>query len=358
MADEKEDQNYYFSRFLNFAGWIFSLTLDPSDMISLYKAKKLLKISPFIHDNITAYLSENNAANAIFLAVNLAIVAYQYIYATWFLYLVTSVSGIKKLFKVIFQNPILGIFFYFSFYFRLIGETDKEKFNMVAKAFDLPMHEDFIGSQFLGESIDKIATTLSGEKVYGYKLVLKNLVHKVFSEQIIAAKIEGLPIKIEQVIEYTVRNEDRIIREIDNTPVYISSRTIETQRDLDEFQEYVTKNRREIEKQVKKEVGKKKQSRKLRLQQMVEKKTPEGDVICLDVCKPRIKTAMGCYCEGDCGSTLFIAGSSWCYVDPAKCKKSRYLEKYLGKTYDRCDEKNVSVPKCFTGLRYKDCQIK
>jgi hypothetical protein len=357
MAEEK-DQNYQFSRFLNFAGWIFSLVLDPNDMISLYQAKKLLKISPFIYNNVTSYLSDNNAANAIFLAVNLAVVAYEYIYATWFLYLVTTVSGIKKLYRVIFQNPILGIFFYFSFYFRLLGETDKEKFDRVARAFDLPIHEDFLGSKFLGDSIDKISMLLSDSEIHGYKIVLKNLVRKVFSEQVVASKIEGLSIKIDQVLGYTVKNEDKIMREIQNAAVYINSRTIETQRDLDEFSEYVTVNRRDIEREIKEQIGKKKSHRKLRLQQMVEQKTPEGDVICLDVCKPRVETAMGCYCEGDCGTTMFIGGSSWCYVDPEKCKKGKYLEKYMGKTFDRCDGRNVTLPKCFTGLRYKDCQIK
>lgn len=353
-----EDQNYYFSRFLNFAGWIFSTVLDPNDMISLYDAKKLLKTSPFIYNNVTAYLSENNAVNAIFLAVNLAVVAYQYVYATWFMYLITSVSGIKKLYKVILQNPILGIFFYFSFYFRLVGETDKEKFNNVAKFFDLNIHEDFLGSKFIGESMDSIAVKLTGDKVHGYKLVTKNLVHKVFSEQIVAAMTEGIPLTISQVLAYTVRKEDAKIREIQNAAVYIDNRDIETQRDLDEFSEYVTKNKREIQKQVKEEIGNRKRARKLRLQQIVEKRTPEGDVICLDTCKPRIETAMGCYCEGDCGPTIFLAGSSWCYVDPNKCKKGKYLEKYMGNAYDRCNEKNVTTPKCFTGLKYKDCQIK
>lgn len=353
-----DDQNYYFSRFLNFAGWIFSKVLDPADMISLYGAKKLLKISPFIYNNVTAYLTENNAANAIFISVNLAIVAYQYIYATWFMYLVTSNSGIKKLYKVILQNPILGIFFYFSFYFRLLGETDKEKFNSVTKFFDLDMHDDFLGSKFIGDSMDKISVKLSGDNVYGYKLVAKKIIHKVFSEQIIASMTEGIPLKISQILEHVIRKEDNELRKIKIAAVYINKRTVETQRDLDEFSDFVTENRRDIERQIKEDVGKRKTARKLKLQKIVEKKTPDGDVICLDVCKPRVKTAMGCYCEGECGPTMFLAGSSWCYVDPTKCKKGKYLEKYMGKTYDRCDDKNVTTPKCFTGLRYKDCQIK
>ena len=358
MSEEKQDQNYQFSKFLNLAGWIFSTVLDPNDMISLYGAKKILKSSAFIYNNVTAYLSENNAANAIFLSVNLAVVAYQYIYATWFMYLISSMSGIKKLYKVILQNPILGIFFYFSFYFRLIGETDKQKFNEVAKFFDLDIHQNFLGSKFIGESMDKIAIKLTGEPVHGYKLVAKSLIHKVFSEQVVASLTEGIPLKISNLINNTVDKEDKHFRKIKNAAVYISNRTLETQRDFDEFSDFVTKNRKDIEKQVKEEVGSRKRIKKLRLQQIIEKKTEEGEVICLDTCKPRIETAMGCYCEGDCGPTIFLSGSSWCYVDPNKCKRGKYLDKYMGKPYDRCNEKKLTTPKCFTGLKYKDCKIK
>jgi len=356
MSDEKEIQNYHFSRFLNFAGWIFATLLDPADMITLHQCKKLLHISPFIHKNVTMYLSENNAVNAIFLAINLATVAYQYVYASFFMLFISSFSGIKKLYKIILQNPILGIFFYLSFYFRLIGESDKEKFNEVAKFFSLNMHEDFIGAKFLGDSMDKIAIKLTGEQVHGYKSVTKHIIHKIFSEQILANMVEGLPLKIYNLIETTVRTSEPDLQKITHPAVYIDNRTIETQRDLDEFSEYVTKHRREIERQIKKKV--KKRDRKLHLQQILEKKTPEGDVICLDPCKPRVETAMGCYCESDCGPTMFLSGQSWCYVDPAKCKKGRYLDKYMGNPYDRCDAKNVTAPKCFTGLGYKDCQIK
>ena len=354
-----EDQNYYFSRFLNFAGWIFSNTLDKSDMISLYGAKKLLKVSPFIYKNMTAYLSENNAANAIFLAINLAVVAYQYIYSSWFLYLITTFSGIKKLYKVILQNPILGIFFYFSFYFKLLGETDKEKFNKVALAFNLPIHEDFIGSTFLSQSMTNISEKLSGEDVTGYKKKKKKTAHKIISEQIVSAKIEGLPMTIGKLLHHVVTKENDTLQEIKNPAVYVDSRTIETQRDFDEFAEFVTTHKREIQKQIKKEVGSKnKRAKKLRLQQIVEKKNPDGDVVCLDMCEPRLETAVGCYCEGECGPTIFLAGASWCYVDPNKCKRGKYLPKHLGKAWDRCDPTKVTTPKCFTGMHYSDCQVK
>jgi hypothetical protein len=87
-------------------------------------------------------------------------------------------------------------------------------------------------------------------------------------------------------------------------------------------------------------------------------KDPEGNVICLDQCKNRVKTEMGCYCESDCGPTTFLGGKNWCWVDKEKCKKGKYLNQALsGKAYDRCNPKMVDPKKkCFTGLKYTDCQ--
>ena len=358
-----EDQNKIFSKFLNMTDWIFSKALDPNDKLSLYGAKKLLKISPFVYDNVTAHFSEKNAVNALFIAVNLANVLYQYTYATWFMYLSTTVSGIKKLYKVILQNPILGIFFYFSFYFRMIGETDKQKFNKIAEFFNLPIHEDLTSKKFIGEFMNNISQKLTGEQVTGYTVETKKLIHKIFSENVITAITEGLPITIYNILEYLVKDKgnNKIIMDIKYAAVYIDKRTVETQRDLDEFSDFVTQNRDDIEKQIKKEIGgrkgRKKRLANLRLQQVVERKTAEGDVMCLDDCKSRVKTRSGCYCEGDCGSTMFLGGKSWCYVDQNKCKAKK-LSKHFGRTYDFCDSKKISNPKCFTGFKYKDCIVK
>jgi hypothetical protein len=360
----EENQNKIFSKFLNITDWIFSNALDVNDKISLYEAQKLLKFSPFVYDNVTAYFSEKNAANSLFIAVNLAQVVYQYLFASWFMYLTTSVSGIKKLYKVIFQNPILGIFFYFSFYYRMIGETDKNKFNKIAEFFNLPKHEDLGSKKFIEKFTNEVSKKLTDTiSVNEYEVTAKELIHKVFSENAIAASIESSPIKIYNILEYLLKEKEnnKILMDIEYAAVYIDKRTVETQRDLDEFSDFVTTNRDSIEKQIKKEIGSRKGGKKrianLRLEQIVEKKTDEGEPLCLDKCKSRVKTVSGCYCEGDCGSTTFLGGKSWCYVDPNKCKR-KYLNKYLGRTYDFCDNKKLSSPKCFTGLKYKNCVVK
>jgi hypothetical protein len=69
-------------------------------------------------------------------------------------------------------------------------------------------------------------------------------------------------------------------------------------------------------------------------------KAPDGNVICLNKYENRVKTQMGCYC----------------WVDPEKCKKGKYLDIYKGYAYDKCDNKNVTK-KCFTCKTYTDCEI-
>jgi hypothetical protein len=343
------DQNYLFSRFLNFAGWLFSIALDEKDALSLYGAKKLLRSSSIIHKSSTKYLSEDNASTAIFIAVNLANIAYQYIYATWFMYLTTSISGIKKLYKVILENPILGLFFYLSFYFRLLGETDINKFNLVASSFGLESHENFTGSKAISSSIHKIAKKLSGGNVSGYEKVVATLVHKIVSEKIIAKNVESLP----HFLSSAITKKSNVSKKIADSPIYVTKRNIETQRDLDEFQDYVIRNAKAIRREIKRSRSRKKSDRSKLIREKVEKRDENGNVICLDKCTERARTKSGCYCEGECGSVL--GGKSWCYVDPEKCKKGKYLRKYFGRSYDYCDKERTRAL-CFTGYRYRSCK--
>lgn len=347
--------NDKFSRFFKFANWLFSKALEPEDMISLYTSKKILRSSPFVFQSLTKYLSEDNAAKALFVAINLANVLYQNCYASWFLYLITSVSGIRKLFSMVLKNQLLGIFFYLSFYFRLLGETDSSKFNMVASALNLPLHQDFVGGVFLTAFLQRISGLISGENPTCYEQLFYSLVKKLVSEKLLAAGVEKAPNLLAKVL--TLAAESDTLKEnvsAKAAAVHVAEADVETQSDLDEFLEYVTLNKKDILRQIRGSARKDKHRRKLQLQQIVEKRGKDGEVVCLDSCQSRTKTKVGCYCDGDCGPTLFLGGKPWCFVDPAKCKKGKYLPRYMGRAYDLCD-KNKSSPVCFTGLDYKDC---
>jgi hypothetical protein len=354
--------NYKFSRFFEFAGWLFSKTLSPSDKISLHTTKKLLRASPFVYQSLTEFLSEDVAAKALFIAINLATVVYQYGFASWFMYLLTSMSGLRKLFSVVLQNPMLGVFFYLSFYFRLISETDSAKFNMMAEALHLPMHEDFVGSLFLTTLLTNVASLVSNESVSGYEGVVQKLIRKLISEQVLAPGVERLPSLLNSLLTRAAQNPDlKLGLSVGDksTAVYVEERNEESQSDLEEFREFVSTNRKAIEERIRTKNKSKKRAGKLQLQKVLEKRDSEGQVICLDTCKKQTKTKVGCYCDGECGPTFLLGKESWCFVDPSKCKKAKYLPRYMGRTYDKCDVKNVGStlkPMCFTGFEYKECE--
>lgn len=356
--------NDKFLRFFEFAGWLFSKTLSPNDKISLHTIKKLLRASPFVYQSLTEYLSEDVAAKALFLAINLATVVYQYGVASWFMYLLTSMSGLRKLFSVVLQNPMLGVFFYLSFYFRLVSETDSAKFNTMAEALHLPLHEDFVGSLFLTTLLTNVASLVSGESVSGYEGVVQKLIRKLISEQVLAPGVENLPSLLNSLLTRAAKNPDLelgLTRNNSATAVYVEGRNEESQSDLAEFREFVTTNRKAIEQEVRSKNKSKNRAGKLQLQKVLEKRDSDGQVICLDTCKKQTKTKVGCYCESECGPTFLLGKESWCFVDPAKCKKAKYLPRYMGRTYDKCDVQDVPLtlkPMCFTGFQYKECESK
>ena len=349
-------QEYIWSTSINLASRIFNIVLDPDDMLTLYGAKKILKLSPYIESTITAHVSENTGASLIFMSVNLATVAYKCLYATWFMKILTSVSGLKKLYKTIIQNPMLGVFFYLSFYFRFIVDTDKARFNIIANGLNIPVHGYFTENTFLQTTMTDLSKQLAGDDFIKYKPVIKFLSTHMISQ--LANQVERAPTNIGKILEYIVQKEAVKFQEIKDPAVYIKPENIETQRDLDEFNDFIVKNKSEIIKHVKSVVGgKNKYRKKMMLQTIVGKRSADGETMCLDKCKERVKTVSGCFCDGECGTTTFLGGTSWCYVDPEKCKHGKHLQKFMGKTYSQCYPKDTK-PTCFTGLKYEECKIK
>ena len=114
------------------------------DLISLSTAKNILHSTEFMHKGLTSYMNEINAARMVQLSMNLAVIAWQWIFAptsTWFSYYMTSPSGLKKVYQCIFTNPLYGLLFYGTFYLKLInGTSDEKKFDQVVKILGLPTH--------------------------------------------------------------------------------------------------------------------------------------------------------------------------------------------------------------------------
>lgn len=349
----KQKQNRLFEGIATYANQVFTTLLDKDDMITIYGVKKLLRSSGFIKANATAYLNEHNASIALFIAINMGVVTYQYAYASWFLYLVTTISGIKKLYHVIFKNPIMGIFFFASFYFKVLeGTADEQKFNAIATSLKLPKHKDFTGQKFITSVVNEIPD-LIGFKVSGFRKTAKKTMRTV-AGIVISGQVENIGVNLNNTMFETAISTPEI-SEVNHAAIYITPHDIFEESDLQEYSEFVEKNIKQINKAVKDKVGgKNKHQRKMELQQVIERRTETGEVICLNQCKKRVKTRMGCYCEGDCGKTFMVGKQSWCYVDPTKCKRGKALPKYNGYSWDRCDTAKLSK-NCWTGVRWKEC---
>jgi len=345
--------DYRVKNIANFAHRIFGILLDKDDIFSLKNAESLLKSYRFVYDNTTAYFSEITASALIYIAVNLGNLVYQYAYASWVLYFLTSKSGLKKLYKVVFQNPILGIFFFSSFYFRLLtGTADEENFNRIVKTFKLPKHADFAGQKFLTSLVNNIPEKLLGQDISGYKLATKQVLKSVLGI-LIAAQVEETPVKLERVLSTSILISDKV-KSISKSAVYVAENDIFKADELRKYEDAVLQNKNKIKREIGGRGGKRR--RKWKLQQIIEKRTDTGEVICLDDCKDRTKTRAGCYCESDCGKSFVFGGKSWCYVDPAKCKRGRYLPKnFWGRSFDYCDESKPKTKNCYTGVRWMDC---
>lgn len=335
-----------FSRLVRLTNWFFNKLLAPEDKVSLHTCKRLLHSSPALHRSLTLTLSEKAAAELLFITINLANVWYQYVYASWFSVLLTSSSGLKKLFSVIIQDPVLGIFFYLSFYFRLLQESDVKKFDAVANALNLPAHADFTGRA--------LTATMVLSLIPGVRDVslLNKLLQKVILEQVVARTVESVPSFLTAVFQ-----QPELAPTLKQGLAVTVGNSLFDEYSVQEFKAFLKTNATAIRQQVKKDYRNSKRMRKLRLQQLLEQYDAKGNVKCITPCKTQVKTQTGCFCEGGCGATLKWGKKTWCFVDPAKCKRGKHLPHFMGRAYDFCDNSNkTTVPKCYTGARYMNCK--
>lgn len=331
----------------------------PEDIISMSTAKKVLHSTPFMYRGLTAYLSESNAVRMVQLTMNLAVIAWQWVFAptsTWFSYYTSSPSGLKKIYQCIFTNPLYGLLFYGTFYLKLLGGTsDEKKFDQVAKALGLPKHADVGVDKTFSKIIDYVPVWITGDEITGYRTAAKDLLKKIAS----GATAFVSQTAIATILIGSLKQANPQISRISDPAVYIDSRDRFDfdDTDIQEQIQFLKKENTNIKKYVKKHVNPKKKKLKKRMfMEIAQVKAPAGHVICLNKCAHRVKTQMGCYCEGDCGRTTFLGGKKWCWVDPEKCKKGKYLDTFKGYAYDFCDNKKLSKKKnCFTGKSYTDC---
>lgn len=358
LTSQNRRARWYFKYFNK----IVEQLVSPEDMITMYYADKILHSTPFLYKSLTRYMNDSNAARMIQLTMNLAVITWQWAFSwtsTWFMYFVTSLSGLKKIYECVFVNPIYGLLYFGTFYIKLIGGTsDVDKFNKIAKALHLPKHSDMGASTTFSKIVNNVPETILGYSYSGYSIQVKGLL-KSIAANIVAAPSQLI---LHKVLITSLKETNSNISKISDPAVYISDRDKFDFDDIDIQAQlsFIKKENINIKKYIKKYINpKKKQLKKQKFMEIVQVKAPEGHVICLDKCKNRVKTKMGCYCEGDCGKTTFLNKKSWCWVDPSKCKKGKYLDTVKGRAYDYCDKKYVTKSKkCFNGNKYTDCITK
>jgi len=342
-------------RAMKVATWAFDNALYSEDIISYHTCQKIVSKLIYFSD-ISSSLSEKSLARILYLICNTAMILYQYCLASWFLLFMTP-GGFNIIKKLIYSNPIFAMFFYLSFYFRLLIESDIQKFNYISKKLGLPEHQEYklynviTKNEYIYKFINSVSyhfgidtdTNILGE----ISRSIESIAISVF-----AVQVQNLPTSFNKLFQ--VASEKIVIDDLPGINA-IEITNIELKAEIQFWAEETYENIEKHKKQIKKERLKTKRQRKLKLQKSVERKTDKGEILCLDDCKERVKTSRGCYCESDCGSLLGMR-KNWCYVDPKKCKKGKYLKKFLGKSYDTCDPLKVSSkPVCHTGFKYRNC---
>ena len=329
---------------VNRARALFRVLLDRRDMLSIGTAKRIAERLGF---------PRLPTAALIYMAANLGVLTYQYAYATWFMYLLTRVRGLSKLYRVVFRNPLLGLFFFASFYVKVLeGTRDERRFNAMASSLGLPVHADFVGQRFLTSLSMELPRRLVGGNLDPFLLSHLQQVLRTVAGIVLSQQVERLGETLRTAL--VGQRAAPIVVETAERGIRLESQDVLSQEELEEYGKFLERNRRKIEKRVKRRVGKNKRRVKREIQRIVEKRT-EGGVRCLSGCKGRVKTSAGCYCESDCGSSFLGGGRSWCYVDPTRCKNGKYLRKHREKSWDHCDTTRTTSPLCWSGARWLQC---
>ena len=334
--------------------------LDASDLCSYNFAKKILHSSSFIYNNITNYMHDTNAIRMIQLCINLATFTLQFFpflpTSQYYMYYSTNISGLKKIYQCIFTNPLYGLLFFSTFYIKLLqGTRDEIVFNQIATFLNLPTHADLGTKETIENIINYIPEFITGDELSGYKTVLKSLLLVIA----VNVSIKSLDVTFSNLLLESIKQINPKISSMSKMAVYIEDRDkiLFDDSEIKEHIQQIKKKSSNIKKFIKSKVNPKhKKDKNKLLEEILELKEQSGNTICLDKCEQKIKTKSGCYCDSPCGTTTFLGGKKWCWVDKDKCKKGKFLEKIGDYTYDTCDNEDISkTKKCFTGTKYTDC---
>ena len=215
IVDLTEQSSSYYKYINKVAG----VLLSPDDILSISSCRKILYANPLLHNILTFNMTEANAVKMIQLTSTCASIYYQYIFpATWFHYFMSTFSGIKKIYHFIFENPVYGILFYCTFYFKILDTYDKEKFNQVASVLYLPNHEDAMSRHFLDAIVDNSSRYM--EVSIEYKEQAETLMRKIASSILYTAG----KMTIDKIFVQVLEQSTQVIESIKQPAIYILDR--------------------------------------------------------------------------------------------------------------------------------------
>jgi hypothetical protein len=298
------------------------MLLSKDDLISFSSAKKAVNskwMEPWriafsaVDEETQIYLFQNT--------VNLAMIFYVYGFASWTLYLMTTVSGISKLQKVLLQSPIYAIPFFASFYTRGIVTSASGALSDLLKNETV---ETFIQTTFEAMGVKDLSQ-------------VKNIAEGVL-DSVVGSNLRGLDEK-----ENIPVPGEKYAEAVPKKACWFSDRDSITYDDS-----YITEFYSKLPELIRQGTSK----------QQLEMKTRQGTV-CLKECKRRAKLVpeekvvrKGLeWCSSDCAKTL--GSSPWCYVEEGTLVNKK---RTLGKPWAGCDPQEVSAtPTCYSGYKYREC---
>lgn len=479
---DKNIQEDIASKFFSYFNYIVTTLLDERDIVSFSTTKKLYESMSFVFmKSKLPFVNEATSIRMLQLVINCANIYYQYLYSSWTTYLLTTFSGLKKIYKCIFENPLYGVMWYLTFYLNILGTTDQKTFDLIGSKIKLPKYSDVILPEYMEtlavniidmikgnmhfdissyehillSSIGCLKTSFSMISVKTTNFVIENVHSRMMSgkpshkalktskshetEKIIIGQTHAENIiksdniisisyphkvssqneskKVEddgkppfvfmmthlidvlshalQKLSFTlamgggasgrepgsskpsaitkkvdassvsqsllVKNQNFLAKEY---PVYLEERNsiFFDSTQFDEHLKYLHSLKSEnniFKKIVKRSVynPKDKRSKTKVKQTLTHLRDTEGNVLCLDECKPRVKTLSGAYCSSECGKSSIFSSKEWCYIDPVKNKSGKTRDTYLGRPYDLCvpSKGDPAEGVCFTGLKYSKC---
>jgi hypothetical protein len=355
----------------NFLNKAMSLIMTKDDLFSFTDAKRMVKTSSFLKPWRVAfsYLGEEGSARLFQTAVNLAFTFYIYGFASWTLYLFTTVSGIKTLQKVLLKNPIYSVPFFLSFYFKMLSGRDIQSIETVENIFGVKgLYVSFWDAIRAGNSSTLAKLVFSSSNYLLAKMNINAELSERVAEDIsiqIIATLSTLTVfnKIQSLFSGEP-TESMVAAETDpaeNMACYLTLRDDINYDDSDfvDFYKKISQDGyvRDLKKLIKSELNTTNKTRvNAELSRRLEKTDDNGIPLCLDGCTTRSKTKSGNICESECGKSL-ILGNDWCYINKASISNPKLVGKKYGKKHwEECDpKKTTQKPVCFTGRKYKPC---